>query len=153
MFWSKEIRNQNQVHGWPQYTYFLGAIPVTDLTLPLFHFFLQTLTLKHNIIIHNEYTSFDIFKFILNPREYRNKIKEIYYSLLNVIFFLYFVPQASEPSMDFNIGKLIFLFYFPQVNKPSCSSTLPDILDPTLRPNKHYDLVHRDDNKLSPKYV
>ena len=51
----------------------------------------------------------DMLKFILGCKAWGNKIKEVYYSLLSlkVISFVLF-PQASQPSINFNISELVY---------------------------------------------
>ena len=56
-----------------------------------------------------QYTIFDILKFILGSEAWGNKTKELILRLSNesYISFVSF-PQASEPSMNFNISKTVY---------------------------------------------
>ena len=50
-----------------------------------------------------------MLKFILGSEAWGNKTKEMYYLLLSLkmIYFPLF-PQASQPSMNFNISELVY---------------------------------------------
>ena len=50
---------------------------------------------------------FAILKFILGSEAWASKTKEMYYSLLS----LEIIPQASQPSMNFNISELVYWFF------------------------------------------
>ena len=50
-----------------------------------------------------------VLKFILGTKAWGNKTKEMYYSLLSLkMTFFVLYPQALQPSMNFNISKLIY---------------------------------------------
>ena len=55
---------------------------------------------------------FRYLKFILGSEAWRNKTKQMYYSLLSLkmISFVLF-PQASEPTMDFHISKMVCSYW------------------------------------------
>ena len=65
---------------------------------------LTEFNLHHNV----QWTIFDIVEFILVSEAWKNTTKEMYYSLLTLkmISFVLF-PQASQPSTNFNISKLV----------------------------------------------
>ena len=54
-----------------------------------------------------QWTICDILKFILGSEAWASKTKEMYYSLLS----LEIIPQASQPSMNFNISELVYWFF------------------------------------------
>ena len=58
----------------------------------------------------SKWTIFDILKFILGSEACGNKTKEMYYSLLSLkmVSFVFFSPQSSQPSMNFNISELVY---------------------------------------------
>ena len=52
---------------------------------------------------------FDKLEFILGSEAWRNKTKEMYYSLLSLkMISLVLFLQASQPSMNFNISELVY---------------------------------------------
>ena len=65
----------------------------------------------HDILREVEQTILDILKFILGSVAWGSNTKEVYYSLLSlkVIPFV-LIPQASQPSMNFNISELVYCY-------------------------------------------